>query len=431
MLISAAYQSQNQQLHEQREDYGNRSARHAEQVRHLMREYDCATVLDYGCGKGALVKEIPGAYGYDPALQEYSARPDPADLVVCTDVLEHVEPECLTDVLQDLSRCCRKIFYAIIATRPASKTLPDGRNAHLLVEPAEWWLDQLDPYFKFLHWHIGEGTVQLIGEPLRYITDFPVKSAVAEAIRCAQVESACQRGLPRLEVRPAHTRPFILCAYGPSLKHHWQQAVSLPGDLFTCSGSHDFLIERGFHPVGHCECDPRPHKTQFLANPTDTTTYYIASCCHPSMFDQLEGKSLKMWHLHGVNAYEDIVRKYDRGGFMVAGGSTIGLRTLSIGWVLGYRQFHVFGMDCSFEEHDTRHAGVHYGKAPKQILDVRCGGKWYRTSPALIYAARNFINTLNALHEAHPGEFTFDFYGDGLLTQMLRVGTGQISEIKE
>jgi len=149
------------------------------------------------------------------------------------------------------------------------------------------------------------------------------------------------------------------------------------------------------------------------------------------MFDQLEGKSLKMWHLHGVNAYEDIVRKYDRGGFMVAGGSTIGLRTLSIGWVLGYRQFHVFGMDCSFEEHDTRHAGVHYGKAPKQILDVRCGGKWYRTSPALIYAARNFINTLNALHEAHPGEFTFDFYGDGLLTQMLRVGTGQISEIKE
>ena len=428
MLISTSYQEQNRQLHELREDYGSRSARHAGKIRELMSQYGCETVLDYGCGKGALVRELPGAKGYDPALPEYSSPPEPADILVCTDVLEHIEPECLQNVLQDLSRCCGKILYAIIATRPASKSLPDGRNAHLIVESAEWWMDQLDPYFKFLYWHVDEGTVQIIAEPLRYVTDFPVKSAVEESIRCAQVELACQRNLPRIEVKPPHERPFVLCAFGPSLASHWQQAVSLGGDVFTCSGSHDFLLERGFTPKGHCECDPRIHKTKFLSKPSADTTYYIASCCHPSMLDQLQGYGVKLWHLHGVNAYEEIIRKYDKGGFMVAGGSTIGLRTLSIGWVLGYRHFHVFGMDCSFEEGDIRHAGEHYGKPPKQILDVRCGGKWYRTSAALIYAARNFINTLNALHEAHSGKFTFDFYGDGLLTQMLRVGTEQLQQ---
>jgi hypothetical protein len=85
-------------------------------------------------------------------------------------------------------------------------------------------------------------------------------------------------------------------------------------------------------------------------------------------------------------------------------------------------------MDCCFTPDDQRHAGAHCGKPPKQILDVRANGKWFRSSGALIYAARNFINTLNDMSAMRPGEFEFFFYGDGLLKNMLEEGMRQQSE---
>jgi hypothetical protein len=69
--------------------------------------------------------------------------PDPADIVACTDVLEHIEPECLEDVLADLRRVTKKMGFFTIATRPAKKFLSDGRNAHLIQQDARWWLEKL------------------------------------------------------------------------------------------------------------------------------------------------------------------------------------------------------------------------------------------------------------------------------------------------
>jgi hypothetical protein len=32
----------------------------------------------------------------------------------------------------------------VIATPPAEKILPDGRNAHLIQEPITWWMPKLE-----------------------------------------------------------------------------------------------------------------------------------------------------------------------------------------------------------------------------------------------------------------------------------------------
>jgi hypothetical protein len=34
---------------------------------------------------------------------------------------------------------------------PAGKTLPDGRNAHLIQKPSSWWLPKLSAHFDVLH----------------------------------------------------------------------------------------------------------------------------------------------------------------------------------------------------------------------------------------------------------------------------------------
>ena len=106
------------------------------------------SILDYGCGKGTLKKALGWEISeYDPCIPGKDTPPEPHDCVVCTDVLEHIEPEHLDAVLSDLKRLMRRSGFLVIATRPAKKTLPDGRNAHLIVKPPEWWRHKLEEVF--------------------------------------------------------------------------------------------------------------------------------------------------------------------------------------------------------------------------------------------------------------------------------------------
>ena len=80
---------------------------------------------------------------YDPGVPEYSELPTPAEMVVCIDVLEHIEPDYIEDVLDHLEQLTEKVLFATVHLGPAGKILPDGRNAHLIQKPAEWWLPKI------------------------------------------------------------------------------------------------------------------------------------------------------------------------------------------------------------------------------------------------------------------------------------------------
>ena len=80
---------------------------------------------------------------YDPGVPEYADPPTPAEMVVCIDVLEHIEPELIDDVLDHLEELTESFLFATVHTQPAGKKLPDGRNAHLIQKPAEWWLPKI------------------------------------------------------------------------------------------------------------------------------------------------------------------------------------------------------------------------------------------------------------------------------------------------
>lgn len=104
------------------------------------------SILDFGCGKGRLIEKIKETYadvdvrGYDPANPEFDKSIDDAliDMIISSDVLEHVELEYIDDTLKFL-QTKSKFFYHLIACSPAKLILPDGRNAHLIVENDQWW----------------------------------------------------------------------------------------------------------------------------------------------------------------------------------------------------------------------------------------------------------------------------------------------------
>ena len=88
-------------------------------------------------------------YPYDPVFPEYG-EPREADLVCCIDVLEHIEPQYLKNVLQDLSKITINLGFFTIHTGPANKLLSDGRNAHLIQKPLSWWIPKICDYFEII-----------------------------------------------------------------------------------------------------------------------------------------------------------------------------------------------------------------------------------------------------------------------------------------
>ena len=159
-VITEDYRRQQQQLH-LNPHYGVASISFAPLVKQILERLKAESLSDYGAGKQnlRLTLEKSGVSldyrPYDPAFPEYGdARP--GDLVCCIDVLEHIEPELLDNVLDDLARITVKHGFFSIHTGAAIKVLSDGRNAHLIQKPSSWWLPKLCERFEI---------VQLQGAP--------------------------------------------------------------------------------------------------------------------------------------------------------------------------------------------------------------------------------------------------------------------------
>ena len=148
-LISDEYKAQLQELHATDTTWGTTARKWGHHVQGWINGNGFKSVVDYGCGKGNLAQALSGVemQEYDPGIPGKEALPGPADLVVALDVLEHIEPEHLDDVLAHMGTLAQRGLYFNVALYPAGTWLPDGRNAHLIVEPIQWWKERLSAAF--------------------------------------------------------------------------------------------------------------------------------------------------------------------------------------------------------------------------------------------------------------------------------------------
>jgi hypothetical protein len=168
-IISDEYRQLNIDLHRLDPTYGTTGRRYVSVLRELAWKYKAAHMLDYGCGKQDLAKALGNDFdvrSFDPAIAGLDAPPAPADLVACIDVLEHVEPEFLDNVLADLVRVTRIAAYFTIATLPSSKHLSDGRNCHRIINDKTWWLKRLEERFVCTHITSYDSCLQVIAKPI-------------------------------------------------------------------------------------------------------------------------------------------------------------------------------------------------------------------------------------------------------------------------
>jgi len=161
VLITPEYRALNERLHNDNPFYGGKpDNRRIRAAISLIDGIKAKTILDYGCGKGTVHEMceefLSAAYwqpkwtDYDPCVPQFSSRPEPAEAVLCMDVLEHIEPECLDDVFKDIRHLARVQVLFTGCCIPAKKTLSDGRNAHLIQQPSGWWLKRITDHFAVL-----------------------------------------------------------------------------------------------------------------------------------------------------------------------------------------------------------------------------------------------------------------------------------------
>jgi len=155
-LISEEYRKLQQQLH-QNPNYGVASVHYAPLVAQVLDAVGASELLDYGAGKGRLGQTLRQhiqrpliIHHYDPAIPDWSAPPQPCGFVACIDVLEHIEPELIDNVLDDLKLVSSGVAVFTVHTEPAIKVLADGRNAHLIQQPPAWWLPKFMERFELI-----------------------------------------------------------------------------------------------------------------------------------------------------------------------------------------------------------------------------------------------------------------------------------------
>ena len=157
-MISDSYKEQLQLLHGSKRNWGGGGAKNfGDEIRsYLIKRPKYTTVLDFGAGQRKLgkfvtddlqrrsrAKEIVWT-DYDPGVVGIDRLPSGRfDLIVSSDVMEHIEPDMVEQTCEWLRDHATKAIYMHIATMPSGVILPYGRNAHLSCHKIAWWLDQL------------------------------------------------------------------------------------------------------------------------------------------------------------------------------------------------------------------------------------------------------------------------------------------------
>ena len=154
-MHSEKYLEELQTLHSKK-TFGNASVL-PKGVQELITKNEINSILDFGCGKGMACSSVASdkltVHSYDPVTSPIPL-PDKVDLVYSSDVLEHIEPDQLDTVMDNLYSIADKYQYHLIACHPAKKGLRDGRNAHVIIEKPDWWKEIIEQKNKQFGWKI-------------------------------------------------------------------------------------------------------------------------------------------------------------------------------------------------------------------------------------------------------------------------------------
>ena len=155
-------------LHTNNKNYGSSSIELINEISLIIDYLKPKIVLDYGCGKGSLIKALIDKYpeikfyGYDPSIPGLDTLPvEKADLVINTDVLEHIPEDILPNVVEKISNISQYVFFNLHHAK-ATAILPNGENAHCTIKDRKWYENLFRKYFGYVDMEDGRHDVNSV-----------------------------------------------------------------------------------------------------------------------------------------------------------------------------------------------------------------------------------------------------------------------------
>lgn len=262
-------------------------------------------------------------------------------------------------------------------------------------------------------WKIGGYTQMTHGEGMNV--------SFAHVLENIRINSA--RQVPWFVGGKPHKDTIVIVGGAPSLagsveaiRAHRQRGAQ----ILALNNAGAFLNLHGLIPDTLMVCDAREENVVFTR--AEAKRYLIASQCDPSLFEALEGKDVHIVQLWVCDEMREVLAPYDATEpvILIGGGSTVGLRAISVAIVSGYRKVHCYGIDSSFAD-STHHAYPQIMNDTDKALEVYVPAleKRYIVAPWMARQAGEFRDI--SWPTAQANEVKLMVHGKGLIPDMARM----------
>lgn len=364
-----------------------------------------------------------------------------AEYGFCTDVMEHIPPEQVDGVLQNILQAARHVFFQISCVDDSCGKLI-GHSLHLSVHEPAWWKKKLEDLGCTLHyWRddtescIAYVTAWTDGQD---IVDVGMLNIAEEAIR-NNVRANLQAGWHQVMPHAPQSTEVMILGGGPSLAGQLDtiRRMRFEGKkLVTLNGAYNWAIENGLEVSAQIVVDARPFNARFTRPVQPSTIYLMGSQVDPSVLEGLPKERTLLWHTT-AEAIRDILEAECPGKwFGVPGGSTVLLRAIPLLRMLGYSRFHLFGMDSCVKEarntgsewrHYTHHAYAQPENDGVPLFPATVGGRVFQCTAWQVAQAQEFMNLIRVMGDM----FEIEIHGDGLLSWILQHGAQVDIDLEE
>jgi SAM-dependent methyltransferase len=476
-----------------------------------------ARVIDFGCGTGRGAAKLAQAglqvtmidfvrNCLDPAVKDIVDGPDPklyfikgdlekpiavtAEYGFCTDVMEHIPPDKVGVVLDNILKAAQHVWVSIAMFEDACGELI-GEKLHLSVHKFDWWRAQFEARDcvikygqstgdgKYAHFYVSAW------QDGKAIVEHGVINTEQEQIR-TNVRHNCEQGWTPCQPHEGNDFECMILGGGPSMAAFEDEIKKNRADgvkLLTLNGAYNWAVHHGITPSAQIVVDARAFNARFVDPVVDGCKYLISSQCDPSVFDKLpqnwrirrpDGEfqrwghgredaghileydseedarqtcnylandyaitglvpelfiSTYIWHTSAEMIADILQEFYPIQYWAIPGGSTVLLRAIPLMRMLGYRKFILYGCDsCVTNGNHHAYEQKENDSEPVFPVVVNPGGRVFQCTTWQISQGQEFIDLIRYLGE----EIELDVRGDGLLSHILQVGAEQaeIQEIK-
>ncbi len=196
--------------------------------------------------------------------------------------------------------------------------------------------------------------------PQGAVIEFDYLLPVDEETCRQQVTDSLKRHIPDAVMR----RKLTIIADGPSAKD--VDISRIHGPILAVNRAIHLFTDKGTWPAYWAACDAQELVADFLpARPPHETIYYVASKCHPAVFQKLKNNNVQLWHISDH-------RSENR--WHIAPSSSV---TITACWLmtrLGFTDFEFWGWDGCFMD-GKHHASNNDDWSAVHTISLNYGGK--------------------------------------------------------